>query len=71
EKEQVDRLRKWRQTRNQSHVIAALALVRKAAASGENVMPCLLDAVKAQATLGEICTALQEVFGTYQEPVVL
>ena len=71
EKEQVDRLRKWRQTRNQSHVIAALALVRKAAASGENVMPCLLDAVKAQATLGEICTALQEAFGTYQEPVVL
>ena len=37
----------------------------------ENVMPYLIEAVKAKATLGEICTALKEVFGTYREPVVL
>ena len=33
----------------------------------ENTMPLLLDAVRAYATLGEICDALREVFGTYQE----
>jgi methylmalonyl-CoA mutase N-terminal domain/subunit len=35
------------------------------------VMPYLIEAVKAKATLGEICMALKEVFGTYREPVVL
>jgi methylmalonyl-CoA mutase N-terminal domain/subunit len=34
-------------------------------------MPYLLDSVKADATLGEICAALKEVFGTYKEPLVL
>ena len=34
-------------------------------------MPYLIEAVKAKATLGEICAALKEVFGTYHEPVVL
>ena len=42
-----------------------------AAAVDENLMPSLLEAVKAEATLGEICAALKEVFGTYKEPVVL
>jgi methylmalonyl-CoA mutase N-terminal domain/subunit len=34
-------------------------------------MPPLIEAVKAKATLGEICAALKEVYGTYREPVVL
>jgi methylmalonyl-CoA mutase N-terminal domain/subunit len=34
-------------------------------------MPYLIDAVKAKATLGEICMALKEVLGMYREPVVL
>ena len=44
---------------------------QEAAAGDENLMPYLLESVKADATLGEICAALKEVFGTYQEPVVL
>ncbi len=71
EKEQVDRLRAWRETRDGARVTAALRLVQKAAASQVNVMPFLIDAVRDQATVGEICTALKEVFGTYREPVVL
>jgi len=45
--------------------------LQEAAAGDENLMPYLLEAVKAEATLGEICAALKEVFGTYKEPVVL
>jgi methylmalonyl-CoA mutase N-terminal domain/subunit len=45
--------------------------LQEAACCGENVMPYLIEAVKAKATLGEICSALKEVFGTYREPVVL
>ena len=35
----------------------------------DNVMPAIMDAVEAYATVGEICTVLKEVFGTYREPV--
>jgi len=45
--------------------------LQEAASCGENVMPYLIEAVKAKATLGEICIALKEVLGTYREPVVL
>jgi methylmalonyl-CoA mutase N-terminal domain/subunit len=45
------------------------ALVR-AAEGGTNLMPLLIDAVKAYATLGEICDALRGVFGVYQEIAV-
>ena len=45
--------------------------LQEAAAGDENLMPYLLDSVKADATLGEICAALKEVFGTYKEPVVI
>jgi len=41
--------------------------VRRAAASGENLMPRLLDAARARASEGEIISALQEQFGTYTE----
>ena len=48
-----------------------LEALQEAAAGDENLMPYLLEAVKAEATLGEICASLKEVFGTYKEPVVL
>src|SRR5207249_2769742 len=48
-----------------------LEALQEAAAGDENLMPYLLDSVKADATLGEICAALKEVFGTYKEPVVI
>jgi len=49
----------------------AVEELQEAASCGENVMPYLIQAVKAKATLGEICLAMKEVFGTYREPVVL
>ncbi len=45
--------------------------MRRAAAGTENVVPKLLDAVKAWCTLGEISDALREVFGEHRESVVL
>jgi methylmalonyl-CoA mutase N-terminal domain/subunit len=44
-----------------------LDALRRAAEGTENTMPYLLDAVRAYATLGEICDALRSVFGTYTE----
>jgi methylmalonyl-CoA mutase N-terminal domain/subunit len=45
-----------------------LAALRRAAQTpGNNTMPCLLDSVRAYATLGEICDALRGVFGIYTE----
>ncbi len=66
---QIDRLAAIRAKRDGAAVEAGLAKVRAAAAKGENVMPSVMDAVEAYATVGEICGVLKEVFGTYQEPV--
>jgi methylmalonyl-CoA mutase N-terminal domain/subunit len=44
-----------------------LNALRKAAEGSENLMPYIFDAVKSYATLGEICDAMREVFGTYEE----
>jgi len=45
--------------------------VRRAARGTENLMPFIVDAVKAEATLGEISDAMRDVFGEYRETVVL
>jgi methylmalonyl-CoA mutase N-terminal domain/subunit len=45
--------------------------LQRAAASNENTMPHILDAVRAFATVGEVCGALAGVFGTYRETSVL
>ena len=71
EREQITRLQTFRASRDSYKMAGRVQAVQEAAASGENLMPHLVEAVKAQATLGEICTALTEVFGTYKEPVVL
>jgi methylmalonyl-CoA mutase N-terminal domain/subunit len=57
--------------RDQGAVDARLASLRAAAAGTENLMPRILAAVKAEATVGEICDALRAVFGEYQEQLVL
>jgi methylmalonyl-CoA mutase, N-terminal domain len=67
---QTQRLRKLRAERSGNEVQRRLDVLRKAAASSENTMAPLLDAVKAYATLGEICDALREVFGTYEESAI-
>ncbi|MCP9465510.1 MAG: methylmalonyl-CoA mutase family protein, partial [Nitrospira sp.] len=71
EQRQVARLSELRKSRDPFKMAGAVAALQEAVACGENVMPPLIEAVKAQATLGEICAALKEVLGTYREPVVL
>ena len=67
---QAARLKKLRAERSQDEVNRRLAGLRKAAAGSENLMPYLYEAVKAYATLGEICDTMREVFGVYEEVAV-
>ncbi len=71
EREQAVRLSDLRKSRDPFRMAGALEELQEAASCSENLMPALIEAVKAQATLGDICAALKEVFGTYREPVVL
>ncbi len=71
EQEQVARLSDLRKYRDPFKMAGTLEALQEAASCDENLMPPLIDAVKANATLGEICAALQEIFGMYREPVVL
>jgi len=64
------RLRKLRAERSREEVQRRLRALRKAAQGSENLMPYIYEAVKAYATLGEICDAMQEVFGTYEEVAI-
>jgi methylmalonyl-CoA mutase N-terminal domain/subunit len=68
---QADRLEKLRAERDNEAVGSRLKAVEEAARKGENLMPYLIDAVKAYATLGEITDVLREVYGTYQEPAYM
>jgi (2R)-ethylmalonyl-CoA mutase len=68
EAEQVERLQAFRATRDQSAVDAALDQLRRAAESGDNVMPASIAAAKAGVTTGEWTDALRSVFGEYRGP---
>jgi methylmalonyl-CoA mutase N-terminal domain/subunit len=68
---QSAKLKSLRARRDGERVQKALLELRACAASQGNTMPYILEAVRAYATLGEICDALREVFGTYQERGVL
>jgi methylmalonyl-CoA mutase, N-terminal domain len=67
---QAERLRKLRAERSQEEVARRLTALRKAAEGKDNLMPFIYDAVKAYATLGEVCDAMREVFGTYEEVAI-
>ena len=69
--QQVERLKEVKHNRNQKEVAHALQELRKAAQSEENIMPPIITAVKAYATMGEICGVLRDVFGEYQQQVML
>jgi methylmalonyl-CoA mutase N-terminal domain/subunit len=71
EKFQKQKLNTLRAERDNNKVKADLEALRKAAQTDENLMPFIVDAVKAYATLGEICGVLREVFGEYQQSVIL
>jgi methylmalonyl-CoA mutase N-terminal domain/subunit len=65
---QAARLEEIRRMRDSEAVENALAAIEEAARRDRNLMPHLIDAVKAYATLGEITDRLRVVFGTYEEP---
>src|SRR5207244_879346 len=67
ESEQSERVRQVRRKRDQAKCAGALNGLRKAAAGTDNLMPHILDAVRAYATDGEIMQAMIEGFGTYPE----
>jgi methylmalonyl-CoA mutase, N-terminal domain len=71
EKRQIERVQELRMSRDQARWQGALEALRKAAVDKTNLMPPLIDAAKAYATVGEICNTLKEVFGEYEEPLEL
>ena len=68
--QQTERLRKIRAERSNDEVARRLSALRTAAHGTENLMPHIYEAVKVYATLGEICAALRDVFGTHEEAAV-
>jgi methylmalonyl-CoA mutase, N-terminal domain len=71
ERKQVERLKALRARRDQARWQASLNRVRDHARSGANLMPAILEAVESYATVGEIASAMREVFGEYHESVVI
>jgi methylmalonyl-CoA mutase N-terminal domain/subunit len=68
EQDQVERIRQLRASRDATRAAAALAAVRNAAGGDDNLVPPILEAVKADVTLGEICDLFRQVFGVYRDP---
>ena len=68
EADQIARLNAWRADRDSAAVDAALAKVRQAAATGENIMPASIEAAKAGATTGEWGDVVRNAFGLYRGP---
>jgi methylmalonyl-CoA mutase N-terminal domain/subunit len=71
EPKQVERLRALRARRNPQTWEAAIKAVEDTARSGDNLMPRILAAVEANATVGEISDAMRKVYGEYREAVVI
>lgn len=67
---QIAKLRELKARRDNRKVKQVLDNLREAATTRENLMPFFLEAVKAYATLGEICDVLRDVFGEYRQQVV-
>ncbi|HWN10486.1 MAG TPA: methylmalonyl-CoA mutase family protein [Pyrinomonadaceae bacterium] len=65
---QVERLERTRSNRDAGAVADSLEKLKQAAQKQENTMPATIEAVRAYATLGEICSALRDVYGIYEEP---
>ncbi|HEY4870626.1 MAG TPA: methylmalonyl-CoA mutase family protein [Candidatus Dormibacteraeota bacterium] len=70
ERDQVRRLTALKGRRDNTSVKNRLEALKTAARGSDNLMPPLLDCVKAYATEGEIMAALKEVFGVYREPIL-
>jgi len=68
EAEQVERVAAWRKQRDARAAGRAIDAVRRAAQSGENLMPLSIEAARAGVTTGEWADALRDVFGEYRPP---
>jgi methylmalonyl-CoA mutase N-terminal domain/subunit len=62
---QINKIIQLKQSRDKARVLSCLAGLKKAAQGADNLMPPILEAVRAYATLGEICDTLRSVFGEY------
>ncbi len=71
ERTQIARLNALRAKRDSARAQSALAELQRRAATTENLLPAILAAVEAHATIGEISDALRRVFGEYQESVII
>jgi len=71
ERQQIERVRALRAERNESSWKQAITAIQDSARSGDNLMPRILAAVEANATVGEIADAMRQVFGEYRETVVV
>ncbi|HET7498782.1 MAG TPA: methylmalonyl-CoA mutase family protein [Candidatus Eisenbacteria bacterium] len=70
ERGQIERVRAVRARRAKAPYEQSMAALRDACMSTKNLMPYVLDAVRAEATLGEICDVFREAYGVYREPAV-
>lgn len=68
---QLAKLERLRKERDNDRVRRSLDALREAATGGANTMPPILDAVRAYATVGEMCDALRDVWGEYEEVPVI
>jgi len=71
EKRQLERLSRLRRERDNEPLSSRLEALRQAARGNENLMPFILEAVSAYATLGEVCGVLRKVFGEYRLPALV
>ncbi len=71
EESQIQKLRQIKASRDNARVQDALSKLKQAAQSDVNLMPFILEAVRAYGSVGEICNTLRGVFGEYKEHVVL
>jgi len=71
ERAQIKQLNHARADRNEADVESALARLRDTCGNSESLMPPIMDAVKAYASIGEICGVMRDVFGDYQPPTAV
>ena len=65
--EQIDKLDQVKKDRDNSKVKETLERLKVAAKGTENLMPFIMDAIRAYASIGEIINTLKDIFGTYHE----
>ncbi len=67
---QIRRTQGVRRSRSQAEVGRSLKEIKQAAVNGDNVMPAVVRGIRAQATVGEMCDVLREVYGGFRAPII-